>query len=109
MSPAARSCAAARSSASLGWRRATGCTSTTSAAGERTPEDPAVLPPGRDEAVPGAGRRQQVAPSRRVGLELASQVRDVDVQKVRLAEVARAPDLMHERPSREELARVERE
>ena len=40
--------------------------------------------PGVDEPVAGAGLGQQVAGARRVGLDLCAQVRDVDVQVVRL-------------------------
>ena len=50
-----------------------------------------------DEPVAGARLGEQVARARRVGLDLAPQVRDVDVQVVRLDLVRRAPHLAQQR------------
>ena len=64
---------------------------------------------GVDEAVSSARLREQVSRPRRVGLDLAAQLGDVDVEVVRLGLVRGAPDLAQDRPVREELALVQRE
>ena len=60
----------------------------------------------RDEPVASAGLGEQIARARRVGLELAPQLRDVDVQVVRLVPVGRPPHLAQDRPMRQQLALV---
>src|SRR5204863_2143063 len=51
----------------------------------------------------------QVAGPSRVGLELPPQLRDVDVQVVRLGVVSRPPDFTQDRRMRQQLSLVSRE
>ena len=62
---------------------------------------------GRHEPVAGAGLGQQVARPRGIGLELPAQLRDVDVEIVRLRAVRRPPHLAQDRAVGEELALVD--
>ena len=62
-----------------------------------------------DEPVAGSGLGQEVARLVGVGLELLSQLRDVDVQVTRFHLVRRPPDLAQERLVRQQLALVLRE
>src|SRR5262249_42024557 len=79
--------------------------STTAMRVTRPPPESSVAG-GVDEAVARAWCREQVAWPGGVGFELAAEVRDVDVEVVRLLAVSRAPDLAQDGRLRQQFAFV---